>query len=404
MTGPSRPEQTNWIAVAAIIGAAVVASFQVGKMPAALPVIRAEFELSLVAAGWMISIFNVLGVSLAIFAGAFTDWLGHRRAIIFGLVAVAAASTLGAVAPGAGMLLLSRFLEGFGFIIVTVVGPALLTQVTAERDQRLAFGFWAGYWPTGAAIIMLMSTQLIEPIGWRGLWLVDAGLVLAMAAVVAWVTEASGPTQVRRWGQVASGIVRTLTSRGPLTLAAVFAAYTVVYMSTISFLPTLLVEQLGITLVAAATLTAGVVFCNAFGNVLGGLALHRGVARWVLLAIGFVVMGVAGFGVFNGALPLEIRVVSAVLVSFVGGLIPVSCIAGAPVHAPAPHLLATTNGLLVQGANLGQFGGPPATAAAVQAVGSWGIAAFVLAASTAVGIALSMVVRRLERVRHGGGL
>lgn len=396
-TSPAPAEQTNWVAVAALIGAAIVASFQVGKMPAALPAIREDLGLSLFAAGWAISIFNVLGASLGIVTGAFTDWLGHRRAIVYGLLAIAAASTLGAAAPNGTVLLISRFLEGFGFIAVTVTGPAVLVQATAARHQRLAFGLWGGYWPAGAAMIMLLSTLLLGRIGWRGLWLVDAGFLVVAAVVVARVTRNLGGAR-QRGGT--GGILATLTSRGPLTLAFVFGAYTIVHVSTIGFLPTLLVEQLGITLVVAAALTAGVTFSNVFGNLLGGLALHRGVDRWVLLAFGFVAMGVFGFGVFNSSLGLEVRVLSAVLVSFLGGVIPVSCMAGAPVHAPAPHMLATTNGLIIQGANLGQFTGPPVTAAAVQATGSWGIAAFVLAASCVVGLALSVVVRGLERVKR----
>ena len=47
MPGDGPSSRTNWIAVSVLILAAVAAAFQIGKAPAALPVIRDELNLSL---------------------------------------------------------------------------------------------------------------------------------------------------------------------------------------------------------------------------------------------------------------------------------------------------------------------------------------------------------------------
>ena len=67
------------------------------------------------------------------------------------------------------------------------------------------------------------------------------------------------------------------------------------------------------------------------------------------------------------------------------------------VHAPRPQLVATTNGLIMQGSNLGQSIGPPAIAALAAAVGDWHLSPVVLVASAALGVALALALRVLEQ-------
>jgi hypothetical protein len=52
--------KTNWSAVWAANAAGVIAAACVGKLPPAIPLVREEFRLSQVDAGWDNSIFNML--------------------------------------------------------------------------------------------------------------------------------------------------------------------------------------------------------------------------------------------------------------------------------------------------------------------------------------------------------
>ena len=44
---------TNWLAAAVAILLGVVAATYIGKLPPAIPVLRAEYQLSLPAIGWL---------------------------------------------------------------------------------------------------------------------------------------------------------------------------------------------------------------------------------------------------------------------------------------------------------------------------------------------------------------
>ena len=63
--------------------------------------------------------------------------------------------------------------------------------------------------------------------------------------------------------------------------------------------------------------------------------------------------------------------------------------------------VATTNGLIVQGSQLGQVIGPPLLAWTVSATGTWQAAPWLLVTSAFLGTALSLVLAVLEKKRHG---
>ena len=65
--------------LAAVLAAAMVVSANAGKLPPALPALRAEFGLDLVAASLLVSFFQLAGMLLGLFGGMLADRFGPRR-------------------------------------------------------------------------------------------------------------------------------------------------------------------------------------------------------------------------------------------------------------------------------------------------------------------------------------
>ena len=86
---------------------------------------------------------------------------------------------------------------------------------------------------------------------------------------------------------------------GPVLLALIFTTYTLQWLAVMGFLPTLLVEEYGLTPGRASVLTAVMVAMNVPGNLLGGWLLHRGFRRWRLIAFASVVMGFCSLGIYS---------------------------------------------------------------------------------------------------------
>jgi len=101
---------TRWLAVFAALFAGVVGACAFGKMSPALPLLKSEFGLSLIEAGWLVSAFNALAAAGAIFFGAFADRVGALRFCVSGVVLIGLSSALGALASGAGGLIALRLL------------------------------------------------------------------------------------------------------------------------------------------------------------------------------------------------------------------------------------------------------------------------------------------------------
>ncbi|MBI3452283.1 MAG: MFS transporter [Rhodospirillales bacterium] len=384
-----------------IVGAGVVSAFQIGKAPIALPDIRLDLGLGLVAAGWVLSMFNLIGVAVGAAVGMLTRRVGDRRMILAGLTLLAAASLAGSTADSAAPLLAARFVEGMGFLMVVVAAPALIVRVAAARELKLAFGGWGTYMPVGQATMLLVSPLILLPFGWRGLWVANAILVAGFAAGLALATRhlprpaaPAGPP-----GHLLRDLRDTLAAPGPPVLALTFTSYTLSYFVVMGFLPVVMIEDEGITRTSAALLTAFAIALNAIGNLAAGALLHRGVPRWVPVAAASAAMAGCTIGIYADALPFALRYGFILVFSGMGGMLPATVLGAAAAFAPKPHLAPTVNGLLVQGSNLGQAFGPPAIAALAVAVGNWRWSPLVLVAAGVVGVALALVLRALERRR-----
>ena len=361
--------------------------------------LRAEFGLSLVAAGWVNSIFNTLSVCTAAFVGVLAGRYGALRFCGAGLATMMLGGTLGAAAQGVGALFASRILEGGGSIAIAVSAPALIVAACAPRERNLALGLWASYLPFGSGLTILASPFLLNAIGWRGLWLAIVLLTLA-CAIALWRSRNSYRTASANAPTLLSTL-QALRQSGPWWLALAFACYSLMYFAVAVWLPTFLMQERGASIAQAALLTAVLIGCNAGGNLLGGWLMHRAAPRGHLISLTFLVMAACACGVFSAALPDALRFCVSALFMLAGGMIPASILSGGHVYARDASQISSIQGLIVQIAQIGPFAGPPLVAAVVSAAGNWEATLGVLLAAAACGTVLGQLAQRSEQaLRH----
>lgn len=393
-------QKTSWAAVGIAIFSGMVAAAAIGKVPPALPAVRDQLGLTMVQAGWVMSTFATLGGCCALFFGGASARVGELRLALLGLAMMVFGAVLGAFAQTYALLLVSRVLEGSGFIAVVVTLPSLMTRSTAPRDYRLVLGLWSIYLPFGSSVAMLTAPFLLPSLGWRGLWLVLAGATLACATLLYRMRQRFvAPTNAAR-GPASGVILDTLRSPGAWCLTAAFFTYTLQWFTLMVWLPSFLVEHRGLSVSLAGALTAGVVAANVPGNIFGGWLVHRNIRRGTLICGTSLFMLACAFGIFDERLPDALRYGLCLLFTSVGGILPAAAFSGLTAHARSPRHIGAVNGLLVQGSNLGQFIGPPAIAAAVTAGGGdWRAATGLVAAAAVAGVAAGLLLLVIERPR-----
>jgi predicted MFS family arabinose efflux permease len=386
--------QTRWLLVWALIFAGVVAAFQIGKAPIAIPLIRQELGLSLTFAAWIIGVYAVVGALAGLPAGAVINFVGARRCVIIGLLVIGAASCSGAFATSGTALLFTRVIEGAGFLMVAVATPTLLGLVTATKDRDIVFGCWAVYFAAGSVIVMLAG-PLLAAFGWRSLWFSTGLLALAYALIV-WRVAPVAPAVAPASGQGLADIRRIMHMPGPILLALAFGFYSIQYHALTGLLPTLLVERLGLTVAAAGLISAVAIIANGLGGVSAGFMLRRGFPLWVLFAAAFAFMAVVAFGIFSPSMPVAGVAALATASLGITGMLPASIYAAAPRFAPQPALLALTVGVVVQASHLGHVVGPSTLGAWVERWG-WSSSPALFAAIACGGLAVALGIRRLTR-------
>ncbi|MGB8383882.1 MAG: MFS transporter [Dermatophilaceae bacterium] len=375
--------------------------------PPAIPVLQSELGISLVQAGFLLSLVQLAGMMLGLVIGLVADGFGLRRSMATGLGVLFAAGLAGGWAHDPTSLLLLRAAEGMGFLLATVPAPGLMRRLVAPDRLTRMLGFWAAYMPIGTALALLLGPMVIVAFGWPWWWWLTAALSGIVALWVLWQvppdpTSAPGSTSDEPWRE---RLVHTVTTAGPWLGALTFALYAAQWLAVIGFLPSLYAES-GWGGIRGGVLTAVVAAVNISGNIGAGWLLSRDWAPRTLMWGGFTAMAVGtflAFGALTAGSPVA-RYAGALLFSTLGGLIPGTLFVLAPRLAPSERTISTTVGWLQQWSSIGQVCGPPLVAWVAIRVGGWQLTWVVtvvcclLGATLAQGIAVNLA--RREGVTH----
>ena len=384
---------TRWSAAWAVFVGGLVCGAYIGKVPPALPAQREELGLSLVESGFIATTFNVIGLLVGMFVGVLCDRFGHKRLGLAGLAVMCLAGLLGAAAWDFPSLLASRFLEGVGFILFTVAGSALMAAAAADRRDRMkVMGLWSSYMPSGGSLALLVAPLLIATWGWRGSWVTWS---LAAAAALLLVARYA-PTP--RYGEVRSMklALESLRQPGSVALALLFAFYVAQWTSVMIWLPTFLVDERAAAPAVASFLTALMVLVNVPGNIGGGWLIAHGVRRGKLILAAAAIMVVTDVAMLSGALPDALRFLAVLVFSCCAGTIPSAIFSGVVVHAKTPQHVGTTNGMVMQTSQAGQFFGPIVLAWLASGFGGWGASLWAMLAFAGGCAACGYAVLRIE--------
>ena len=404
---PSKPASLG--AAYGVIFSGVVAALQVGKLPPALPELSQTLGMSLMQSGFLLSLVQLAGMTLALAVGLSADGFGLKRSMLAGLLILGLASAMGATADSAQSLMLWRALEGVGFLWLTLPAPGLIRKLVSDQQMRKLLGYWGAYMPAGTALTLLIGPLWLPVWGWQSWWIVFAVLTWAMAFVLWRVVpadvfseQASLSTSANKTVAWPQRLRETLTAPGPWWVALCFAVYSGQWLAVVGFLPSIY-TQAGLSGFTLGLLTAVAAAVNMVGNMASGRLLQRGFHPSALLALGFCAMALGSFlafAEFTQTLPW-LSYAGVLLFSSCGGLVPGTLFSLAVRLAPNERNVSTTVGWMQQSSAAGQFAGPPLVAWLASQVGGWQWTWLATGLCCVLGGVLSLLIARTLSEQRG---
>lgn len=184
----------------------------------AIPGIATEMRVSVSAAQWTLSAYMLSIGCLFIIGGRLGDLLGRRPVLLTGVALFAAASVGCALAPGLGLLVAARVVQGMGAALIFPLTVSVITNAFPESVRARALGAMFAIANAGTAVGPFVGGGFTDGPGWRWIfWLLAPLSGLALLIALWYVPDSrdeSAPRQVD-----VPGCLAVMTSLAALTFA-----------------------------------------------------------------------------------------------------------------------------------------------------------------------------------------
>ncbi len=141
----------------------------------ALPSMEEDLGLGLTGQQWVYLAYALSLSAFYLVGGAIGDRVGLRRTFVVGIVLFAAASLVTALAPGEGVLIAGRALQGVGGAVLTTTSLALL-RVTWKGEAGRAIGLWTSLTSLATVGGPPLGGVIVQTVSWRWVFLINVPL------------------------------------------------------------------------------------------------------------------------------------------------------------------------------------------------------------------------------------
>ena len=379
----TKPE-ANWTGVLFGLSLAILAAYHQFKLPPVLPLFLESFGYGALLAGAFMSIYAIAGLTLSLGFGAALQ--GPRLATYLQLAFAAFifGSLVTLVWPDIGWVMLAaRGVEGVGFAVLAVAGPALCISHAGKNGLPLAAALIATWIPAGALISGAIAATVSDAGEWQVLWWTGILLTVAMSAWVFWLSGGRSAFRLNfdpaRLPKAESSLSteqeKSVAWRGRAQIisATLFALWSCQLFGFMTWLPQYFVTVHNFALGKAIMgYSLPLVTIGVF-NLVAAPFLRAGMPVTMLLAIALLGQAAVWFlvPVADGPAGLALLVAYGIF----AGLTP-TCLFALPATILGVQEAGTRAfGILMTGRNLGVLTGPLLLGAALQSAGGWNRAA-----------------------------
>jgi len=351
MVGKAEVSGHRWTALAVLTFARTAMGFQFQSVGAVSPLLMEQLHIANTELGWLIGLFSLPGVFLALPGGLLGGRFGDRRVVLSGLGLMTVGSALMGAAEGFAAVAVGRLLSAAGAVLLNVLLTKMVADWFAGREIIWAMTVLINAWPVGIGLASLTLPVVANAWGVSAVFHVAAGAAAVGAVGIALLYKPAprAATHARSIGL--TGLSRRET--GLVIVASVpWMLYNVGYSLMLGFVPSLLVrgglsvEQAGLLLGLSTLLFIG-------SALLGGAS-----AQWLARPEVVVILGLLAFTGGLVVLPHAPPWPTLIAVGLLAGL-PVGTLAAAPTAVLRPENRGAGMGLFYTAYAVGMALLPP---------------------------------------------
>ena len=177
------PDPRRWFALFVIAIAQLMVILDSSIINIALPHAAVTLHISPKNVQWAVTAYTLTFGGFLLLGGRIGDYLGRKKAFLWGLLGFAAASLLGGFASNQQMLFGARALQGcFGALLAPAALSLISVIFTDSKERAKAFGVFGALSGVGAAIGLIAGGLLTQYVSWR--WCMFVNTPMAMLAFV----------------------------------------------------------------------------------------------------------------------------------------------------------------------------------------------------------------------------
>lgn len=340
----------RWGILAALVTARLALGFQFQLVAAVAPVLQDDLGISFADIGFLIGLYMLPGIVLALPAGWLGQRFGDKRLVLLGFALMGLAGILMSLVADYRLLMLGRVIGGVGAVLLNLLMTKMLTDWFAGGpDMVVAMGVFVNSWPVGVALGMVVLGAVGEYQDWQTAALVSGLYALVGFAIMAIIYR---PPPAVPMGGTGGGMSRAEIV-GAASAGSVWSLYNGAFTVLISFAPAYLIAR-GYSTIEAGSVASLFLWTSCVSVPLGGVLARQGLTVSQAIIGSLVVW--AALLVLLPLLPWSFAVLLAM--GFVGGL-PAGAIMSLPSRVLRPQSRAMGMGIFYSLFYVSQALSPP---------------------------------------------
>ncbi|MEG1826199.1 MAG: MFS transporter [Gordonibacter sp.] len=358
-----------WLVAGATIFAGISLALVQNKVAPCMVTLQSAFGIDMATAGWLSSLFSLVGIVMAIPASIILNKLGPKRGGVIALICAILGSFIGVFTDSVVVLMASRVVEGVGVGLMSVIGPSLIAMWFPEAKRGLPMSIWAAYQMGAQAVMFFLGGVLTVSFGWQGMWWF--GLVACVVALVFYGLCVKSPRPEDSYADVESddvSIAEGIKSPSAWILSVATMLFCIGCFGFVNWIATCWAQTFSwgddqANMWVGYFSIGGVIMAVVIGALLNRVKNRKRFGALILVAYGVVSV----FGMFMDN-PVFL-VLFVVVYAFVDAGFPCVLWTMAAQTVKKPELAGVALGVVSIGFNLGVLLGPPIIGGIVETFG-----------------------------------